>query len=99
MWCVSSKYITYELSRNGLVRGGSLILNQVKRLPMGGQNSAQLACIYMACCEMNNTAVALFRASVIACRYRNNLYFFARKSKKKCFSNALRHSLVVLEMH
>ena len=46
---------------------------------MGGPNSAQLACIYMAGCEMKNTAVALFTPLVIACRYRDNLYFFARK--------------------
>ena len=73
------EYITYELTRNGLFKVGSWILNQVKGLPMGEPNSAQLACIYMACCEMKNTAVALFTPSVTACRYRDNLYFFDRK--------------------
>ena len=46
---------------------------------MGGPNSTLLACIYMACCEMKNIAVALPTPSVIACRYHDDLYFFARK--------------------
>ena len=73
------EYITYELTRNGLFRVGSWILSQVKRLPMGGPNSAQLACIYMACCEVKNTAVAPFPPLAIACRYRDILHFFARR--------------------
>ena len=73
------EYITCELTRNGLFRVGSWILHQVKGLPMARPNPAQLVCIYMACCEMKNTAVALFTPSVIACRYPDNLSFFARK--------------------
>ena len=73
------EYTTYELTRNGLFRVGSWILNQVQGLPMGGPNSAQLACIYLACCEMKNSAVALFTPSVISCRYRDTLFSFACK--------------------
>ena len=73
------EYITYELTRNALFRVGSWIVNQVRGLPMGGPNSAQVACIYMPCCEMKNTAVALFTPSAIACRYGDNLFLFACK--------------------
>ena len=73
------EYITYKLTRNALFRAVFWILNQVKALAMGRPNCAQLACIYMACCEMRNTAVALVTPSVITCGYRDNLYFFIRK--------------------
>ena len=41
-------YSDYELSRNQLFRVGAWVLNHVRGLPMGGRNSAQLACIHMA---------------------------------------------------
>ena len=73
------EYITYELTRNRLFRVSFWTLNHVKGLPIGGPNYARLVGIYVACCGMKNTAVALFTPSVIACRYRDSLYFFARK--------------------
>ena len=72
-------YIDYELSRNGLFAVGAWVLNQVLGLPMGGPNSAQLACIYMAVRETKNTAVALFTPHILACRHRDNIYLFGRK--------------------
>ena len=47
---------------------------------MGGPNSAQLACTYMAVQEIKNTAVALFIPHILACRYRDNIYLFGRTS-------------------
>ena len=47
---------------------------------MGGPNSAQLACIYMAVRETKNTAVALFTPHTLVCRYRDNIYLFGRKA-------------------
>ena len=73
-------YIDYEPSRNGLFRVGAWVLNQVQGLPMGGPDSAQLACIYMAVRETKNTAVALFTPNILACHYRDNIYVFGRKS-------------------
>ena len=45
-----------------------------------GPNSAQFACIHMALQETKNTAVALFSQQILACRYRNNIYLFGRRS-------------------
>ena len=73
-------YFDYELSRNGLFRAAAWVLNWVRGLPMGGPNSAQLACIYMAVRETKTTAVALFTPHILACRYRDNIYLFGRKS-------------------
>ena len=73
-------YIDYELSRNGLVHVGAWIPIQVQGLPIGGPNSAELACIYMAVRESKNTAVVLFTPHILACRYRDNIYLFGQKS-------------------
>ena len=75
----SGDYIDYELSRNGLLRVGAWILNQVPSLPTAVPNYTQLACIYMAVRETKNTADALFTPHILACRYRNKNFFVLLK--------------------
>ena len=79
-------YIDCELPRNGLFRVGAWVLDQNQGLLMGGPNSAQLACIYMAVRETKNTAVAPFTPHILACRYGDNIYLFGQRSRKQLIS-------------
>ena len=62
----------------------------------GGLNSAQLACIYMAFWETKNTAVALFIPHTLACRYRDNIFLFGRKSLLLQRLPELQHPLALI---